>query len=369
MAPPLVTSTTAPPSPTITRDPRFRAGRKLVGTADGVEMFALLLAEAREKYSADHVETIPGYYEYGNALLRYAQRGVDEEEETTQEVRRDAAAAAAERRVKEQQSEEDSKKPAATPTAAPATKAAGENCNDQTIAKESATADSRTEQDTEDVALALEMMETAWSILDENLSSNKNDTYTTWMLEQRPRILTGLGDSLIELQRPADATDAYLQALQHRQDAVPAVTMRNTGAEPAAPPHTTLQTLQARRRVVEANILVTEALLACRAQYTNAAVVTSETRTELVPAGQVVSYATGYYDKARDELEEVVVLLGQLAATKESGVDQEKEDVCFVATLVMGAGETLAQIDDEKDDGDTKGDVSGTEPAKKKPKR
>lgn len=332
----MATNTTIP-SPVVTNDPRFTAGRQLVGQSDCVEIFASLLAQARERFGDSHVETIPGYYEYGNALLRLWQRTNDQE--SALPPSREAAATAAEERRKQQLEREkptaeshDTKKPAAAPSTTP---------------------ESTETEPQDDLTLALEMMETAWSILDETLSQVDDvaSPYNTWLLEQRPRVLTGLGDALLELKRPADATDAFLQALQFRQQAKEACD--------ATCPSRSL--LQARRRVVEANILVTEALLACPLKR---AVVTSETQTTLVPEGEVTSYARGYYDKARDELQEVVVLLGQLKASKEPNMEGEKEDVCYLATMVMAAGETLAKMDDGNDEDET----STTEPQIKKPK-
>ena len=94
---------------------------------------------------------------------------------------------------------------------------------------------------------------------------------------------------------------------------------------------------------MEANILVAEALLACPKDED---VITTETKDLLVGAKERVDYARGYYDKARDELQEAVFLMGKIAA---SGADlgMEKEDICFAATLLMGVGETLAAHDDD----------------------
>jgi hypothetical protein len=53
------------------------------------------------------------------------------------------------------------------------------------------------------------------------------------------------------------------------------------------------------------------------------------------------------------------LLMGQIAA-QGGDLGNEKEDVCFVATMVMGVGTNLAQLDEE---------AAEQEPATKKQKR
>jgi tetratricopeptide (TPR) repeat protein len=185
--------------------------------------------------------------------------------------------------------------------------------------------------------------------------------------------LTGIGDTLSALQRHADAADAYLRALAHRQSALDACLAESP---PADAPHPTneddiekqLTLLKCRRQMVEATILLVEALLACGNDQD---VVTTESQVVLVVQGNVIDYARGYYDRARDELQETVLLLGQVAAvttsasfTLQANLKEEKENICFVATLVMGAGTTLAELD-EQGAADT---TEEKEPRKKKPR-
>jgi hypothetical protein len=92
---------------------------------------------------------------------------------------------------------------------------------------------------------------------------------------------------------------------------------------------------------VEANILVAEALLECPEDKD---VVMTETDAVLVTAAERVDYARGYYDKARDELQETVYLMARIAESNQN-LGTEKEDVCFLATLLMGVGTTLAEYD------------------------
>ena len=67
--------------------------------------------------------------------------------------------------------------------------------------------------------------------------------------------------------------------------------------------------------------MIAEELLACPPDQD---VITTESQDVLVKAPERVDYARGYYDKARDELQETVLLMGALAA---KGIDlgEEKE--------------------------------------------
>jgi hypothetical protein len=66
-----------------------------------------------------------------------------------------------------------------------------------------------------------------------------------------------------------------------------------------------------------------------------------------VTAAERVDYARGYYDKAREELQETVYLMARIAESNQN-LGTEKEDVCFLATLLMGVGTTLAEYDEQQ---------------------
>jgi transcription termination factor NusB len=338
--------------PTVAQDPRFRAGRALVQkgqAAAAVNVFASLLEKARTTFGEAHVETAPAYYEYGNALLR----GAPEEEEegddeastaeegdsttTDHDRKRQAAAQAAMQRLApaedEKQDKEEDQKPAAQ-----------EDASSPKEEDPSSEQDDNGSDDDEpsDVALALEMMETAWSILDDYVSSSNEDedtpaspkVYLAWAREQLPRYLTGIGDTLSSLTRHADAADAYARALAHRLERV----QQHVDAKTTR----TVDHLKCRRLLVEANILLAQEFLAGPPDQD---VITTETQIVLVTAAGKIDYARGYYDKARDELQETVLLMGEMAA---QGLDvaAEKEDICFVSTMVMGVGMKLAELDE-----------------------
>lgn len=311
--------------PVLVRDARFRAGRALMESgqaASAVDVFATLLQEARRTYGDDHLDTAPAYYEYGNALFRAAQQQQQQQAKDEDPVldARAVAAAAAEKRASASQTQDtnEQQKHAANGNDEEASDSGGDN----------------------DIDLALEMMETAWSILDQ-ASASSSTSYQEWREEQVPRVLTGIGDVLSSESRHADAADAYLRALEHRQHQ-----LTDIDVEDCRDHAILLEHLRRRRRIVECNVLIAEELLECDP---GADVVTTESKTVLVTASDRVEYARGYYDAAREQLQETVLLMGQLAA-KSIDIDEEKENVCFAATMVMGVGTTLAAMDEQQQD-------------------
>ena len=377
---------TSTSTPVVTRDPRFHAGRQLVQkglAAEGaVDIFAMLVEETVTKYGSASVESAPAYYEYGNALLRAASKAQEQPEitETTvaeegEENPRQRLAKAAEQRIKQQQKQietvhdqEDSKLPAKVPSAtvqaavpikaistehfnrSAAVKNQDENENEASDVKVKEEADNdKTYSSTassDDFSLALEMMENAYSILD-NYQEQEDSNYNEWLSEQLPRVLLGIGDALSAMGRHADAADAYSRVLERRQLAL----------EQFHKSDFCLLHLIAHRKVVEATILIAEELLAHQGHED---VVTTETTALIVKADERVEYARGYYDKARDALQETVYYMATLAA-KNIDMGSEKADVCFIATIVMGVGTTIAAIDEQAE-------IQSIEPVKKKAK-
>jgi tetratricopeptide (TPR) repeat protein len=358
--------------PIITKDPRFQAGRTLVQTGrtteGAIDIFATLLEESISKYGPVSLEAASCYYEYGNALFRGAavkyprESQLDHDDHDAVEKPLDpkmAAFMAAEKRSKgvtattttiEQgtTTELDPLVEKLQQKESPAVLAAA--AVDETVDQED-TEEEKNEQsqdngndDNDDVHLACEMMENAWSILDQYMETNP---CTAWLTEQRPRMLVGIADVLLVLERHGDAVDAYTRALPLREAILQDFDKNDLS----------LDRLKASRQVVEANVLIAEALLACEPGHD---VVTTETNTVLVTAAEREFYTQGYYDKARDSLQDTVFLMGQIAA---KGVDlgNEKEDICFISTLLMGVGEKLAELEELKLD-------AGCPPSKKQRK-
>ena len=379
------TATTSLVGPKILKDPRFRAGRKLIesGRDGAIDIFGTLLEEARNKYGEASIETAPAYFEYGNALFRESQRQLEQQQEQDDDEEEGDAT------VESGETDGD-KKPAAVPKEeenddTPEQGGASHNQkeekddnqgDDHGIQPEEAEAEhdkaaEEEEEEEDDAHLALAMMETAFAVLDNYVQSaaHVNDAdaaYLPWaQRESLPRYLTNIGDVLSYLERHADAADAYTRELQCREDNLNVY--ETITEQQGKDPNLSLQELKDRRKVAEANVLVAEELLACPPGHD---VVTTETQSVLVEASELITYATGYYEKARDQLQETVFLMGKIAAAQQGNksVDDkeafqaEKENICFASTLLMAVGEKLAEHGEQQT-------AAAAEPAKKKAKK
>ena len=400
--------------------------KKGLATEGAIDIFATLVEEATAKYGESSIEVSPAYYEYGNALLRAAQHALTPEEEdeevgikteegdmkmpavasSSSSSARDAAASAAERRQKQLQEQSQTKHESSTGNDSSESTAAvkqeevasnsqegtkeddstgndgkaaavkeemeendkkGNQIDEDGEAVEEEEGDDKEEEEGSDLTLSLEMMENAFSIMEEynaSTTASSSTNYKDWVEEQLPRVLTGLGDVLSTLSRHADAADAYSRALELRTTLVES--RYGTSEEQKSSSWYTIEHLQAKRQIVEATVLIAEELLSCDP---NEDVITSETSSLIVKASERVEYARGYYDKARDALQETVLLMGQLAAAGRVDVTTEKENVCFIATLVMGVGTTLAEVDEEKAEQESIAKGSGGGPPMKKQKK
>lgn len=368
--------------PVVTRDPRFLAGRKLVerGLADeAVDVYATLLEETRLKYGDISIETAPAYYEYGNALLRAVSKrqiAVTARDRDNAEIKAEQRATAATAAEKRHQYSTEPINPLNTgKDEAPAvtTMENPKKNGDQDKpgkSVESSLKDSNQDEgninydDGEDLVLALEMIENSFSILEEYQErigkEGVDKKISEWAIGQLPRVLMGIGDNLSKLNRHADAADAYSRALKLRKDCLQKIADRVQSDQNQF----TTEHLKAHRMVCEANILIAEELLSCPHDED---VLTTETQSLIVRADERVSYARGYYDQARDALQEAVVCMGSLPRNIDLG--REKEDVCFLATLVMGVGEALAVIDEKPHEATVADIDSTTGPMKKKLKK
>ncbi|CAB9530951.1 expressed unknown protein [Seminavis robusta] len=379
--------------PKITQDPRFRAGCKMIesGRDGAIDVFGLLLEEARTKYGEVSIETAPAYFEYGKALFREASRQQPEEneeeegegeEEEDDEEDHDKKPAAVKKENENDNSQEDNGQETEKTTEKESVKEeeqeveesdvkqeADEAAENQEGEEEAADSDKENEeQDDDDVNLALEVMETAYAILDTFVQTATqptapNQIYLPWAKRHElPRVLSNLGDLLSFMERHADAADAYTRGLALREENLKAFAdgdRKNISW--------CLQELKERRCAVEAAVLVATELLDCPPDVD---VVTTEAKALLVKAAERTSFAEGYYHQARDQLQDAVLLMAELASRCEkSSVKQdflkEKEDVCFASVMVMGVGEKLSQIKE----GDGTQEEDQKEPVKKRAKR
>jgi tetratricopeptide (TPR) repeat protein len=328
--------------PKVTDDPRWKAARALVesgNSAGAVDMFATLTEEAIARYSETSLEAAVCYYEYGNALLRSSQTATETSDAgeisseccENNEVDSKPIAAVNEFNASNEKDKDTSGIATNDGNVEKSIKDVNDN-NSESGENVNTMNDANSRQ--EDYELALEMMENAYSIYEDKLlvQGSPNE----WIKLQLPRVLQGLGDVLREMGRKTDAVDVYCRALPYRIEFVERHPKEDT---------LSMEHLKNRRLLVEANILIAEALLECDPEKD---VITSETKQLLVSAKERVDYARGYYDKARDELQDTVFLMGRIAAAgKREGFAKEKENICFTATLLMAVGESLAACDEE----------------------
>ncbi len=363
------------PTPAVLRDPRFEAGRTLIqqGMANegAIEIFSTLVEECIAKHGDSSIESSPVFFEYGNALLRaflvvesVEGEEVDDDDDKEEEEKekrmkdsRTAAAAAAEARRNAQEVDQDVKCVVGNDKEEEKNENEGlPGHDDNGVDENGELGEEKGEDESNDLRLSLEMMENAYSIMDdyqaqtdsESTNRDSQSEYLSWTKDQIPRVLLGIGDCLSSLERHADAADAYSRALEWRQAQLDQIVKSNKEEN--------LAQLRCQRRVCEATVLIAEELLSCPEDED---VVTSETKTLIVQSDERIEYARGYYDKARDSLQDTVFLLGKLAS-KNVDLGTEKEDVCFLATMIMGVGETLAALDERDQEKKT------AEPAKKK---
>uniref|UniRef100_A0A7S2P408 Uncharacterized protein n=1 Tax=Leptocylindrus danicus TaxID=163516 RepID=A0A7S2P408_9STRA len=162
-----------------------------------------------------------------------------------------------------------------------------------------------------------------------------------------PRILTGIGDLYVSIEKYSYGVDAYTRAIPFREAQL----------EESKTNANETEKLRQHRLLCEANVLVAETLLRCNpdedvvVQHNEN---DNEDKTLLVSATERIDFARGYYDKARSDLQDAVFLMGKIASdavgasarTCSIGFGKEKEDICFLATILMGVGNTLADLDE-----------------------
>jgi hypothetical protein len=310
-------------APSVTKDPRFRAGRALVesGKVDdgGIEMFATLLEGTQSKHGDSSIEAAVCFYEYGNALFRSFSRRRE-----AQDVDVDVTTTKQEDQKLQQPSATTSENVSLSGSADPEEVKGGRGQGDMNPpsaedmkikGEETAEKDSTAESD--DVALALEMMENAFSIYDmcvngdsdgikggkeksdescmnKDVSNKKVCWCRDWVEEQLPRVLTGIGDVFMFQEKHGDAVDAFTRAIACREQQLDKCKDQKTLLPE-------IVILKRRRLLTESFVLVSEALLSCPPEQD---VKTTETCDLLVTASERVDFIRGYYDKARDELQE-----------------------------------------------------------------
>lgn len=126
-------------------------------------------------------------------------------------------------------------------------------------------------------------------------ASSKN--YLRWAKRQIPRILTGIGDLYVSVEKYPYGVDAYTRAIPFREAQLEECKSNANEKEK----------LRQHRLLCEANVLVSETLLRCDPEedvvvkYNQKK---NEDETLLVSAAERVDFARGYYEKARSDLQD-----------------------------------------------------------------
>jgi len=249
------------------------------------------------------------------------------------------------------------------------------------------------DDDEDDLDLAFEMMDTSWSIflllVDNGIgnSDNINDNNTkddqdddddnmdrnfviqTWVNEQLPRVLRGIGDLYSYRGEYANAVDVYIRAMQYREEAWERLETKTTT--------TSLDELQCKRLLVESYALISETVLSCPGGQDIIAhhpkMMSGENKTTILlsKSNNRLDIATSYYEMARLGLEDVLCLYGKIMAQSTTSnslttststatattncqqeqqqhqmlmddmLKSEKEDIGYLVMTLVGIGNTI----------------------------
>jgi len=396
---------------TILNDPRFKLARSLVtggssdknsigGPSDAINIFAALLEECRS-INETSLSSALCQFEYGNSIFRAVVRRKSDDSTRSNSVdkgsvvdtddkkpaakmdneQREVMAAAALKRSandgddssaifpnKRTKMDDASDTSLSTDTkVASSTDVASSN-----IA--AAKSNSETDIDEEDISLALDMMQEAWSILlshttatDESTNTDETNTNSNeqqqkeqqhWVLEQIPRVIRCIGDVYFFQEHYALATDSYIRAMQYREENWDKLKQSTSSGDVGA--MLTLQHLQCQRYLVEAYALVAEALLACPSgedvvcyhsgededDIKDESKSTAEAKkkqggTVLCKGKDRMEFAMSHYESAREGLEEILMRYGKMAASSNIDVGNEKEDIGYLVMTVVDVGQTI----------------------------
>ena len=242
------------------------------------------------KHGETNIETSLCYYEYGNALFRAVNRRMMDNDGINNDDGKEI-------KTKKISSSETTSLAVTASSRINKNKFYGKKDND-TSNEKITTKDEHEKEDnggdnSDDLQLSLELMENAWSILDEhyNETTKTNTKYKHWIENQIPRYLIGIGEILSIQKRHADAVDAYTRALPYRESSI-----QNKKEDKS------IEYLRQRRLFTEVNVLIAEELLVCYNE--NSDIITYETKSILVKKEERIDFIQGYYDKGRDELQE-----------------------------------------------------------------
>lgn len=210
---------------------------------------------------------------------------------------------------------------------------------------------------------SLEYMAKSCSILYSQLEELKNKKppiqsqdikltdYYGWIHEQLPRNLIGIGRILSFQGNHCDSVASFMNAIPFLEK------MFETFEEKSDPAY-----LRAHRLLIEGYVQVAEELLVCPDGQD---IVLSDDNTLIMECSERVPQARFYYDKSREGLQELVFSMAKMEQEKKLPIS-EKEDICYLATMLMHVGMSLTHAEDTVSDLLNNGNVSCTNATKRR---
>jgi len=358
--------------PIICNDPRFRAGRKLVQRNNfhtATNFFSLLLSRAEEEFGNSSLEAAAAGYEFGYALfldesqLNLRDGGGRDDNDNDDGIGIDGIDDIGDSNGNESSrlSKRDVQVENALEYMVKACTILYEfinrlKCNDNDNGNGNGNVNGNDNYGDEKIMSSLSTSASGEKVR----SASYSNSYYPWALEQLARALVGIGYVLSYQKKYPDALSSYLNAIPYREE------MLKTAVEQlqkSTSQSLSLEIIKARRLLVEAYILIVEEILKCtpgKDIVTNTMESSSPSSNEdgdededgdeqeqessqllLIPSQQRVEMAKTYYERAREELQEVIILMSKLDS---QGNSSEKENVCHLATMVMEAGISLSTV-------------------------
>lgn len=259
--------------PKVCKDPRFRAGRKLVQRGlvhqGALKIFALMMDRAEEEFSAQSLDYAAARYEYGYALFLEKTGDVDVRENGEGQI------GSNESQVSNFLSEGEDYIESALEHMVMA-------CG---ILYEYADTDRKQPAGDTTVSSSIDSSE--------NLSSMQ---YLAWVSEQLSRYLIGIGYVLSYQGKHPDALSSYFNALPFRTQMLE----KHQGKTKNESGEIVLDLFKAHRLLVEVYVLIVEEIIKCPSDSD----IKTESNELLIKKGERVQTAKIYYENAREELQE-----------------------------------------------------------------
>lgn len=176
--------------------------------------------------------------------------------------------------------------------------------------------------------------------------------YHDWINEQIPRNLTGIGRTLSFQGKHGDSVESFMNAIPFLEKTFEHFEEKN---DPAY--------LRAQRLLIEAYVQVAEELLMC--PEGEDVVRNDNDKSVLMESSERLPQARFYYEKSREGLQELVFSMAKMEQEKQLP-KSEKEDICYLATMLMHVGMSLTHAEDNVRDFHNNGNASSTNPTKKR---